>query len=271
MAEQNMTPRQLFGAIKPAFDRGTVCGRIWNGNEYEPIKVAARELETYDVWSLRNMPVEAGGRHCKLSELCDLTRRTSPKSIEKTNQEYQLVLQYEYIGSAKGGDRVYDEIVGRYERLLPPGYTLKATRGHFWTSRDADSVVPLLLLIVAIIFVVAAILFDSLLKPLAIIGIIPVSFVGLFLTFFLFDINFDQGGFAAMVLLCGITVNAGIYVVNEYQRNAKRSRHPNPERCQLKAYDVTTSAILLTVLSTVLGFIPFVTDAGNGVWFSLAA
>lgn len=271
MAEQDISPRYFFNAIKPAFNKGIMCGRIWNGNQYEAIKVAANESKAYDVWSLRNMPIEIGNRHCKLSELCDLTRQTSPKSIEKINQEYQLVLQYEYIGSTKGGDRVYDDIIDKYQKLLPTGYSLKGSHGYFWGRAESDSIVPLLLLIIAIIFVIAAILFNSLLKPLVIMGTIPISFVGLFLTFYLFDINFDQGGFAAMVLLCGITVNASIYIVNEFQNNVKQHSDWNLHRCLLKAYDVKTGTILLTILSTVLGFIPFIIDANNSFWFSLAA
>ena len=250
---------------------GSLCGRIWNGSEYEGIKVAASESKSYDVWSLRNMPIVIGDHHCKLSELCELTRQTSPQSIEKKNQEYQLVLQYEYIGSSKGGDRVYDEILDKYQKLLPTGYTIKGRRGYFWGHGSEDSLLPLLLLIIAIIFVVSTILFDSLLKPLVIMGTIPISFVGLFLTFYLFDINFDQGGFAAMVLLCGITVNASIYIVNEFQRNRKRQPNWSLKHCLLKAYDVKTGTILLTILSTVLGFIPFIIDSNGGFWFSLAA
>ena len=60
------------------------------------------------------------------------------------------------------------------------------------------------------------IIFFIMLQPLAIIFVIPVSYIGVFLTFYWFRLNFDQGGFASFVLLCGITVNASIYILNEY-------------------------------------------------------
>jgi hypothetical protein len=43
-----------------------------------------------------------------------------------------------------------------------------------------------------------------LLKPLAVISLIPLSFIGVFLTFYLFGFNFDQGGFASFILLSGL-------------------------------------------------------------------
>ena len=58
-----------------------------------------------------------------------------------------------------------------------------------------------------------AMTFESLRLSLAVIFMIPISFIGLFLTFGLSDLSFDQGGFAAFVMLCGIVVNAGIYIL----------------------------------------------------------
>ena len=50
----------------------------------------------------------------------------------------------------------------------------------------------LLLIVIAIIFFTTAILFNSLKQPLAIIFVIPISYIGVFLTFYLFGLNFDQ-------------------------------------------------------------------------------
>ena len=94
-------------------------------------------------------------------------------------------------------------------------------------------------------------------QPLAIIFVILVSYIGVFLTFYWFKLNFDQGRFASFVLLCGITVNASIYILNEY--NAVRKRFPclAPLRTYVKAWITKIIPIFLTVASIVLGFIPF--------------
>ena len=92
------------------------------------------------------------------------------------------------------------------------------------------------------------------------------------LTFYWFKLNFDQGGFASFVLLCGITVNASIYILNEY--NAVRKRFPclAPLRTYVKAWNTKIIPIFLTVASIVLGFIPFMVGAEKEeFWFPLAA
>ena len=83
-------------------------------------------------------------------------------------------------------------------------------------QEDDISKYLLLLIIIVVIFVICSILFNSLKQPLIIISIIPVSFIGLFLTFYIFNLGFDQGGFAAFILSCGFTVNSAIYLMDEY-------------------------------------------------------
>ena len=115
-----------------------------------------------------------------------------------------------------------------------------------------------------------AIIFESLLLPLVIIMMIPVSFIGVFLIFGLTEFRFDQGGFAAFVLLCGIVVNAGIYLITECmecQRTSKKSGL----RLYMMAYNHKIVPISLTIISTILGLVPFLLDGPEEVfWFAFA-
>ncbi|MDP4277607.1 MAG: efflux RND transporter permease subunit, partial [Bacteroidota bacterium] len=139
-----------------------------------------------------------------------------------------------------------------------------------WNEKGNYKQYLLLLIVAVIIYFTTSILFNSLKQPLAILLLIPVSYVGLFLTFYLFHLNFDQGGFAAFVLLSGITVNAGIYMVNQY--NQVRKAHPlAPLNAYLKAWNLRVIPVSLTLLSTILGFVPFLIGEKEGFWFPLAA
>ena len=144
------------------------------------------------------------------------------------------------------------------------GYTAENDQDYWsWNKKD-NKQYALLLIVIAIIFFTTAILFNSLKQPLAIIFVIPISYIGVFLTFYLFGLNFDQGGFASFVLLCGITVNASIYILNEY--NAIRKRYPLllSARAFTKAWNSKILPIFLTVVSTILGFIPFMVGMERG-------
>ncbi|MGB3616736.1 MAG: efflux RND transporter permease subunit, partial [Catalinimonas sp.] len=114
-------------------------------------------------------------------------------------------------------------------------------------------------------------LFESFRWPWLVLVTIPASFVGLFLCFGWFDFYFDQGGYAAFVLLGGLVVNAAIFVLYDYQRRLGTSRQA-PTRLLVKALIGKALPISLTVLSTVLGLTPFLLEGQAEVfWFALAA
>ena len=120
----------------------------------------------------------------------------------------------------------------------------------------------LVLLVIAAIFIICAVHFNSFRYPAAIIWLIPVSFIGVFLLFPLAELNFDRGGFASMIMLCGLTVNAGIYIVSALLSDGS----------YLKAFRRKIWPVTLTILSTILGLIPFLFDGPKETfWFPFAA
>ena len=85
------------------------------------------------------------------------------------------------------------------------------------------------------------------------------------------DLEFGTGGFASMVLLSGLTVNAGIYIVCEYRNLLAAHPAVSPIRTYVRAYSHKIIAVFLTILSTVLGLVPFFIDgAKDSFWFSFA-
>lgn len=270
MARDSVSVSALFSAISHEMNRDQMLMSLSTPDGSEAVKLCS-DGNNRDVWALMHLPLNIAGRMVKLSDYATIERRQTPQDIVKYNQEYVLCLQYEYIGSYQQGNKVQERTVKDFNKCLPLGYTIDIERGYWRFGSDAKQY-ALLGLIAVIIFFVSAILFNSLRQPFAIIFVIPVSFIGVFLTFYLFDLKFDQGGFAAFILLCGVTVNAAIYIINEY--NSLRTAYPDIDRNKLyiKAFRVKITAVLLTVLSTVLGFIPFVIGTiREGFWFPLAA
>lgn len=272
MAQEGIRPIELFASINPVFGKDMYSGTIVVDNETEKLKLCSRQSKEYDVWSLQHVPQYIKGNLYKLSELATVEKGQMPQQVAKVNQQYRLCLQYEYIGASNQGLKIQERVLKDFNALLPMGYTAKSDRYYWsWNTKDNDQY-GLLLLIIIIIFFTTGILFNSLKQPLAVIFVIPISYIGVFLTFYLFKLNFDQGGFASFVLLCGITVNASIYILNEFNQ----LREARPEipawRLYLKAWNAKITPIFLTVISTILGFIPFMLGPDKeAFWFPLAA
>lgn len=272
MAKENITVTQLFTALRPVFGRDIYCGNVMFDNQSEQLKLSSLQGHKYDVWGLVNIPLIINEHSYKLADFATVQKGQSPQKVAKENQQYRLCLQYEYIGSSEQGKKLLKRDLEEFNKVLPMGYTAENDQDYWsWNKKD-NKQYALLLIVIAIIFFTSSILFNSLKQPLAIIFVIPISYIGVFLTFYLFGLNFDQGGFASFVLLCGITVNASIYILNEY--NAIRKRYPMllPVRAFTKAWNSKIVPIFLTVVSTILGFVPFMVGEGKeAFWFPLAA
>jgi len=270
LAKHGINATELFAAIEPTFGRDIRCGQVLTGNRSENIRLYSAQGEKYDIFTLMNQPFTIGDHTFKLSDIGHIEKRQAPQDIVKKNQEYVMCLQYEYIGSNKQGDTVLDRNLETINALMPVGYKAESEKQQ-WKDKDESGKYWLLLLVVGIIFFTTSILFNSLRQPFAIILIIPVSFVGVFSVFYLLKMNFDQGGFASFILLAGITVNAAIYLLNEFNSLFRTYPHVKPIRLYIRAFRVKIVPIMLTVLSTILGFIPFIVgETKESFWYPLA-
>lgn len=226
------------------------------------LRLVSSARDELDLWHIDNSAIALdGGRKMKLSEVGGISKDRTGLSIGKENQSYSINVRFDFIGSYALLNKTVKEAVDWMNTsVLPIGYRAEDERGG-WFYQEKEKYAALILLVIAIIFVICAIHFNSLRLPLGIILMIPLSFVGLFLVFGLTDFTFDKGGFAAFVMLSGITVNAGIYLVSEWRADGN----------YLHAFSRKILPISLTILSTVLGLVPFLFDGpGEVFWFSFA-
>lgn len=272
LSASGITPIQLFGSLNNTMGRSIYAGEISTEHGQEQIYLDAKQADTYDIWNLNHEPINMGGREVKLSEVVRIVKGQSPQNIYKENQQYRLCAQFEYIGASEQGQKVLEKEVEKFQKQLPMGYTIENKSGrNYWGGKEESQQYGLLFLILVIIYFLSSILFNSLQLPFVILFVIPVSFIGIFLTFYLFELNFDQGGFASFVLLCGLTVNANIYIIDEYRRILKQNKLSNLQ-AYIKAWSLKMRPILLTVTSTTLGFMPFIIGSTKeAFWFPLAA
>lgn len=272
LAQENILPVNLFQSLTPMFEKNVHAGDWINNNRIEPIQLFSEQISKLDIWNMENYPGKAGDKEYKLTEIATIEKAQVPQDIAKENQEYRLCLQYEYIGSYQQAWNVMERTIKSFNQTAPLGYKAESEVSRYWWDEGGGSQYWLLFIIIGIIFITTSILFNSLKQPLVIIFIIPISFIGIFLTFYLFNLNFDQGGFTAFILLAGISVNANIYVLNEF--NNIRNTNPliSPIKAYIKAWNVKIRPIFLTIISTVLGFIPFMIGKHKeAFWFLLAA
>ena len=261
LSGRGINPYMYYAALQsPLYDASVL--RLPYDGEYVNVRLVSSDKDVLDLWHVDNTAVAVDGeRKMKLSEIGSITKSRTGLPIQKENQSYQITVRFNFIGSYQLANKVLKDAVDWMNgNVLPLGFRASDERGG-WYYDHKEKYAWLILLVIAIIFVICAVYFNSLRLPLAIILMIPLSFVGLFLAFGVSDFTFDKGGFAAFVMLSGITVNAGIYLVSEWRANGS----------YLRAFSRKICPISLTILSTVLGLIPFLFDGpGEVFWFAFA-
>lgn len=227
--------------------------------------------DKFDLWHVGNAHLTTQrGEAIRFSDFMNIERREAKNIIPKRNQEYVLHVAFNILGSYTYINRYMEKLIKDTNLKLPVGFRCQEPSWRYY--RDDGTQYWLLLLIAVIIYFICAVLFESLTIPLSILSLVPVSFIGAFLTYIFTGVPFGTGGFAALVLLCGLTVNAAIYIVAEFQNQSKKLvGQKDLVRCYVRAYNHKITAVFLTLLSTVLGLIPFFIDSkSDSFWFSFA-
>lgn len=245
--------------------------RIYNQESLQTLSLKSDLSGVFDLWMLNNLPFVINKKAYKSKLLAKIKKEKTGNNIYKNNQQYRLVLNYNFIGPDLLSRKVRKRYINEIKQILPLGYKCEEPVWGWWNKHEKKQYF-LLFIIIAIIYFICSILFESFRQPLAIILMIPISFIGVFLTFYWFDFNFDQGGFASFILLAGIVVNAGIYLINEYNQVRKKFPDKYPTDIYIKAFNYKIIPIILTIISTVLGLIPFIYSGQNeAFWFAFAA
>lgn len=243
---------------------------VYNGEELQQVILESGDRDRFDRWHIANAQVGIDSLRTKLSTVGTIEKHRTGISIRRSKQSYEILVGFDFIGSYELGKRLIERTVRQLnDEILPIGFRADSP-SHNFGRKEKQQQAWLILLVVAIIYTMCTILFESLRKPLVIILMIPISFIGVFLSFGWSDFIFDQGGFAAFVLLCGIVVNAGIYLINEEDTCAVISGKRGIA-LYLKAFNHKIVPISLTILSTILGLAPFLYDGPEEVfWFAFA-
>lgn len=116
---------------------------------------------------------------------------------------------------------------------------------------------------VLLVFCLMGVLFEGLLTPLAILGTIPLAFVGSIWTLWASGTSFEVMAMIGGVILVGVVVNNGIVLIDQIQalRRAGEAR----DQAILSAAVTRLRPILMTALTTMGGLIPMAFGGGETV------
>lgn len=271
MAWRNISPHQIAEHIRyqsrteqPQTYFQWEDARQW----YEsPVLLKRSGYESNSIYELIHKPTYIDSQVVQLNTLARIERKVTQSQIEKRNQQYLRRISYQYFGSSKFGNRHLERVLKHWNAQMPPGYEAEVSTFQWWFNEENKKWQYIILgIILSLIYIICAAFFESLIYPLIILSIIPMAYLGVFLTFYYFDIPFDQGAFASFLLLAGLTVNHTIFLVYAIRNSVKK---PTME----SSIPILRKKILplnLTIISTCAGLTPMLLDQ-DPFWYPFAA
>lgn len=212
-----------------------------------------KELETSRA-ALENLPIlQSNGRVIALKDVAQLTKQPRLSQIRRTDRRTSLNIDANLNELTTNEAR--EAITNVLDQVqLPQGY-LWSLDGSFQRQQENESVMLVnTLLAVALIYIVMAALFESLLLPTAVITSLLFSIVGVFWALLLTGQSISVMAMIGILILMGIVVNNGIVLVDRI--NQLLEQGASLERAIIDGSVSRLRPILMTVATTVLGLLP---------------
>lgn len=234
-----------------------------NDDQYFPLYLEAKEAADLTIHKI----LYKGDNKVALSNFGALKKVESPDAIHKEDRQYIRQVAFDYLGNQLDGNYYLNDVLEEIKAELPPGFSVERKQWS-WLWDSEKSRYELVLVLIVIVFFIGSIFLESIKEACYLVLTIPLSFIGLFLVFGWGGFSFDQGGYAAFLLIGGLSVNALLYVLSDYKNYLKK--HPH-NKALMRALYQKAWPIVLTVISTCAGLIPFLIHGDDEVfWFSFA-
>ncbi len=244
--------------------KGSVVSYFQDGGYQYPIQVQFPQELRRTLPRLLELPVHVpggGGRYLTLGQVVTARSDLAPNQITRLNRQRYIAIT----GGAEGrpaGDIRLDVDRALEELDLPEGYYLDWGASVKQQAEEFEGMTVAVLLAVALIYMLLASQFESLIHPLTVLTSVPLAASGVILALFLSGRSFGLTAFVGLLLLVGIVVKNGILLV-DYTNQLRHRGLPRREAL-LRAGPTRMRPILMTAGASVLGMLPLAVGMARG-------
>ena len=223
-------------------------------DEEVPVRLQFQDSDKANKSNLRELKIRnANGEMVPLMAMVDLVEQAGPSGIRRINRETALRVTANLHDITTESARVQiEENLNLLE--LPTGYRWSFGSDFNEDEEEMQAMLFNILLAIAIIYLVLAAQFESLLYPASIIWSILFSVVGVYWFFLVTGTDFSLMAMIGILILIGVVVNNGIVLIDHINQ-LRLSGMPRDEAI-IQAGTDRLRPILMTVGTTVLGLLP---------------
>jgi len=245
---------------------GVEATKIREGGDQWEVIVRAPAHERDSIDDILALPIPTvTGQMVRLSSVASVEMGVGPTEIRRRDQERIVKVQGRLLDRALG--EVSADIAREIDKLtVPPSVTVEMGGDIEQQQETFGSLGLLLLLSIALVYMVMASQFESLLDPFIVMFSIPFAFVGVVWAFVISSTTLSMTSFLGVIMLMGIVVNNAIVLID--YTNILRKRGLTVEEAVTTSGKRRLRPVLMTAFTTIFGMLPLAVMqyTGSEVW-----
>lgn len=241
---------------------GTVATRYREaGDEYD-VRVRFKEQDRLSLDNVKVFFLKAeADSTISLGNIAQIQERVGPINIQRRDQERIITVSASTSGRDFGS--IASEINEKLASLnVPEGFVIRFAGEQEEQQKAYRSLIFTLMLAIALVYMVMAAQFESLLHPFVIMFSIPFATIGVVLILLPTGTNLSVPVFIGIIMLAGIVVNNAIVLVDYI--NLMRRQGMDLREAILEGGRRRLRPILMTTLTTVFALVPMSLGFGAG-------
>ncbi|QYZ66426.1 MAG: efflux RND transporter permease subunit [Gammaproteobacteria bacterium (ex Lamellibrachia satsuma)] len=250
-----LTQMQLSDVVRTGFLGLEVVHVSWQDKRI-PVRLIFPDRLRHDAGALERLPITLeDGQTVYLGDVAHVQEARGFNSINRRDLQRLATITAEVDSDITTPNDVIEKVKQTFDDL-PQGYELLFLGEKKKTEESIAGMKRATIIALAIIFVILAALFKSLLDPLVVMFAIPFGLIGVVVGHLLFDYHLQFLSLIGFLALTGIVVNDSLILVDF----TKRMRREGMERkaAMVEAGRVRIRPILLTSITTFLGISPLI-------------
>jgi HAE1 family hydrophobic/amphiphilic exporter-1 len=252
---------QIASAIATAFSSDIAISHFEESGKQYDITLRFDDTHRRSLEDLNKIQLRAkNGKLVFLSGLVEITKGTSQASIYHFNRQRQVTIYADLFGLDLGGAVNYTK--AKIDTLLPKDVSYRFTGFAEEMGKTGKAFGAALGLSVILMFIILAVLYESLIQPVIIMVALPLSIIGVMLALYASHLHFSLFVMIGFMLLMGMVGKNAVLLVDFANSAIKRGK--SSDEALLEAGEKRIRPILMTTFAMVFAMLPLALGDGLG-------
>ncbi|QOP41382.1 efflux RND transporter permease subunit [Sulfurimonas marina] len=258
---QGITASQIAQAVSVAFSSDMEISYFEDNAKQYNITLRFNDEDRKRVEDLKKIQLRSNnGELVYLDGLVEIEKSTAQATIYHYDRQRQVSIYADLFGLDLGGAISYTQ--AKIDELMPESVTYRFTGFAEEMGKTGQAFATAIGLSIILMYIILAILYESLIQPIIIMVSLPLSIIGVMLALYLSGLQFSLFVMIGFMLLMGMVGKNAVLLVDF--ANAAMQKGKSADEALIEAGEKRLRPILMTTFAMIFAMIPLAIADGLG-------